>query len=79
MSRNGQCLQWVNSRPGLVGSLLLSKETASRQLIEGIRILATQIAAAVSAARMAAPALSLEDGGCQVQQPARIDGGSKDP
>jgi hypothetical protein len=79
MSREGQCLQWVNSRPGLVGSLLLSKETASRQLIEGIRTIATQIAAAVSAARMAAPALSLEDRSCQVQQPARIDGGSKDP
>jgi hypothetical protein len=40
-----------NSRLGLVGSLLLSKETASRQLIEGIRIIATSIAAAVSAAR----------------------------
>jgi hypothetical protein len=70
----------VYTRLGLVGSLLLSKKTASRQRIEGIRIIATSIAAAVSAARMAEPALSLEDGGCQVQQPAaRIDGGSKDP
>jgi hypothetical protein len=69
-----------NASTPVVGSLLSSKETASRRLIEGIRIIAMSIAAAAARQGRAAPVLSPEDGGCQAQRPAaRIDGNSKDP